>query len=250
MANARRDALGKAVARLEVVRPGEERRETVASTVLWPWVSLGAKNDLPIERLAQLAQLTVAELRDPGGRFPQVIANRVAEIAYQHVGSGAAMEAAKLVEPGHFALIEMVARTSPTVSRALALTCQYFPLVQDDARLVHQIRADGTQSCRFVLPTDFVLHHGYVELIFGVIVLGMRRETEVKDASPIEVWFEHSAPEDRTTFDEVFRSHVRLDMPENHLLLDRETAALALSRKNSAVHAAAVRAAADLLREH
>jgi hypothetical protein len=249
MANARRDALGKAVTRLEVVRPGDGRRETVTSMALWPWVSLGAKHDLPIERLAQLAQLTVAELRDPGGRFPQMIANRVAELAYQRAGCGAAMEAAKMVEPGHFTLLELLARTSPTVGRGLAMTCQYFTLVHDDVRLRHQVRHDGTHCCQFVVPSDYVVHHGYVELIFAVIVLGMRRESERTNAAPLEVWFEHAAPEDRSSFDALFQTDVRFDMPENHVLLDAQTAALPMVRKNSDLHAAAVRAAADLLRD-
>jgi hypothetical protein len=249
MANARRDALSKAVARLEVVRPGDARRETVTSMALWPWVSLGAKHDLPIERLAQLAQLTVAELRDPGGRFSQVMANRVAELAYQRVGCGAAMEAAKMVEPGHFTLLELLARTSPTVGRGLAMTCQYFPLVHADVRLTHQVRHDGTHCCQFVSPSEYIVHHGYVELIFAVVVLGMRRETEQANAAPVEVWFEHSAPEDRSAFEALFKTEVRFGMPENHLLLDAQTAALPMVRKNSDVHAAAVRAAADLLRD-
>jgi Arabinose-binding domain of AraC transcription regulator, N-term len=249
MANARRDALGKAVARLEVVRPGDKRREAVTSMALWPWVSVGAKHDLPIERLAQLAQLTVAELRDPGGRFPQVIANRVAELAYQRAGCGAAMEAAKMVQPGHFTLLELLSRTSPTVGRGLAMTSRYFPLLHDDVRLTHHVRHDGAHCCQFVLPSEYIVHHGYVELIFAVIVLGMRRETSRANAAPVEVWFEHRAPEDRSSFDALFGTDVRFGMPENHLLLDAQTAALPLVRKNSDLHAAAVRAAADLLRD-
>jgi hypothetical protein len=215
---------------------------------LWPWVALGAKHDLPIERLAQLAQLTVAELRDPGGRFPQVIANRVAELAYQRVGCGAGMEAAKTVEPGHFTLLELVARTSPTVSRGLAMTCRYFPLMHDDVRLKHHVLPDGANCVTFVSPSEYVVHYGYVELIFAVIVLGMRRETEHANAAPIEVWFTHALPESCTPFEALFGSRVRFAMPENRLMIDEQTSALPMVRKNSDVHAAAVRAAADLLR--
>lgn len=250
MANARRDALGKGVARLEVVRPLPDgtRHETIASIALWPWVALASKHDLSIDRVAQLAQVSVAELRDPGGRFSQVIANRVAELAYQKAGSGAAMEAALTVQAGHFALLELLARTSPCVSAAIALISRFFPLIHDDVNLLHETRPDGVQRLQFVSPASYVVHQGYVELMFAVLMLAMRRETEQPGVEALEVWFEHRAPVDRRAFETVFGPHVRFDMPEHHMLFDPKVAALPLARKNSAVHAAAVRAARDLLR--
>jgi hypothetical protein len=250
MADARRDALSKAVARLEIVRPPRTgvEREAIASIALWPWVALVCKHDLSIERLAELAHVSVAELRDPGRRFSQAIANQVAELAYQKAGGGAAMEAALTVEAGHFALLEILARTSPSVSAAIALICQFFPLIHDDVRLVHETRPDGVQRLQFVSPSSYVVHHGYVELMFAVLTLGMRRETEQPAVEPGEVWFEHRAPVDHRRFETVFGPRVRFDMPENHMLFDAHVAALPLARKNSDVHAAAVRAASDLLR--
>ncbi|HET6333978.1 MAG TPA: AraC family transcriptional regulator ligand-binding domain-containing protein [Polyangiales bacterium] len=247
MANARRDALGKA--RLEVVPPIlGDRHETIASFALWPWVALCNNRNLPIERLAQLAHVSVAELRDQAGRFSQVVANRVAELAFQHAGSAASMEAALTVERGHFALIELVARTSPNVSEALKLVCQYFPLIQDDLILQYETRPAQARCLKLVAPQQYVVHHGYIELTFASLLLAIRRETERPDIEPLEVWFAHRAPVDRRPFEALFGPHVRFDMPEHHLVLDRKAAALPLARKNSDVHEAAVRAAADLLR--
>jgi hypothetical protein len=250
MANARRDALGKGVARLEVVRPlpDGKSREPITSIALWPWVALACKHDLSMDRLAQLAQVSVAELRDPGRRFSQVVANRVAELAYQKAGGGAAMEAALLVEAGHFALIELLARTSPDVSEAIALISQFFPLIHDDVNLLHEKRPGGVQRLQFVSPSSYVVHHGYVELMFAVFMLAVRRETEQPAIEALEVWFEHRAPVDRRSFETVFGPRVRFDMPENHMLFDAKVAALPLARKNSDVHEAAIRAASDLLR--
>jgi hypothetical protein len=250
MANARRGALGKGVARLEVVGPlpRGERHETIAGIALWPWVALACKHDLSIERMAHLAQVSVAELRDPGSRFSQVIANRVAELAYQKAGGGAAMEAALMVEAGHFALIELLARTSPSVGAAMALTSQFFPLIHDDVSLLHETRPDGGLRLQFVPPSGYVVHHGYVELMFAVFMLAVRRETAQPAIDALEVWFEHRAPVDRRVFERVFGPHVRFDMPEHHILFDANVAAMPLARKNSDVHAAAVRAASDLLR--
>jgi hypothetical protein len=249
MANARRGASSKGVARLEVVRPvlAGDPAATIASIALWPWVALASKHELSIDRLAQLAQVSVAELRDPGRRFSQVIANRVAELAYQKAGSGAAMEAALLVQAGHFALIELLARTSPNVREAIALISQFFPLIHGDVTLLHEPRPDGVQRLQFVSPSSYVVHYGYVELMFAVFMLAVRRETEQPTIEALEVWFEHRAPVDRRAFETVFGPRVRFDMPENHLLFDAKVASLPLARKNSDVHAAAVRAASDLL---
>lgn len=248
MTNARRDALGEVVARLEVVPAAAERHQTLVSYALWPWVALCSKLDLSIDRFAQLAHVSVAELRDPGSRFSQVVGNRAAELAFQHAGGGAAMEAALLVEAGHFALIELLARTSPNVREAMKLVCQFFRLIQDDSELQYELRPDGGLRLRFVPPAGFVVHHGYIELTFAVLMLAIRRESERPKAEPLEVWFTHHAPVDRRAFETVFGPRVRFDMPEHHILFDRKVAALPLSRKNSDVHAAAVRAAADLLR--
>jgi Arabinose-binding domain of AraC transcription regulator, N-term len=246
MAIARLDASGKA--RLEVVPPlVGERHETVASFALWPWVVLSGKRDLSIERLAQLADVSVAELRDPGARFSQVIANRVAELAFQSAGSGAAMEAALTVEPGHFALIELLARTAPNVSEAMKLVCRFFPLIQDDVTLEYEARPDKALRMKLV-PPEYAVHHGYIELTFAVLLLAIRRETERPEAQPLEVWFAHRAPVDRRSFETVFGPNVRFDMPEHHMSLHRKVAMLPLARKNSDVNQAAIRAASDLLR--
>jgi hypothetical protein len=104
------------------------------------------------------------------------------------------------------------------------------------------------ERLQFVSPSGYVVHHGYVELMFAVFVLAVRRETEQPAIEPLEVWFEHRAPVDRRAFETVLGPHVRFDMPDHHMLFDPHVAALPLARKNSDVHAAAVRAASDLLR--
>jgi hypothetical protein len=209
---------------------------------------LAKKHEIPIERIAALAQVAIAELRDPGKRFPQVVANRLAELLYQRVGGSAAMEAAQLVEPGHFALVELLARTSPTVREGMGLTCKFFPLLHDDMRLEHEVRPDGAALLRIVSPPRYPVHHGYIELIFAIVMLGIRRETKQQGVAPLEVWFKHRAPVDRSAFEPVLGPGVRFDMPENRWLLGRQVASLRLARENSIVHRDAIRAAADLMR--
>lgn len=247
MASALRDALGKA-AHLEVLPRVSERHETIASLALWPWVAMLNKHELPIEDVAHLAHVSVAELRNPDARIVQSIGNRIAELAFHKAGSGAAMEASLMVERGHFALIELLARSSATVGEAMKLVCQFFPLVQDDAQLQLEVRADGSLRLRFEPDATYLMHHGFIELAFAVILLAIRRESEHPALEPVEVWFQHRAPVDRRAFETVLGPHVRFDMPEHHIAFERKVAGLPLTRRNSDVHEAAIQAARDMLK--
>jgi hypothetical protein len=219
----------------------------MASLALWPWVEVARRHDLPIDRLATLASVEVAELRDPGVRFSQVVANRIAEIVIQRAGAAAAMLAAQAVEAGQFALLEIAARTAPNVGHALAQVCRFFPLVHEDVRFVHEILSSGEHVVRVVMPPAYPIHPAYIEYAFGCWVLALRRETEQPSVSPREVWFKHRAGGDREPFETVFGPGVKFEMPEHRMLLAQALVELPLCRSNSEVHRAAVQAATDLV---
>ena len=222
--------------------------EPLASIALWPWVLLASQHELSVGQLAEGLGVPVAQLRDPGARFSQDVGNRLAEMVYERAGPGAAMHAAVMVEAGHFALFELLARTSPTVGEALVLACQYFPLLHRDVRLVHEVRADEVQVMRVTLP-EYPTHHGYVELAFAAWVLALRRETRDEGFAPAAAWFGHQVPAGaRAAFEAVLGPHVRFGMPEAQLQFSPEASALRLARENADVHAEALRAAADLIR--
>jgi hypothetical protein len=234
------------VAAINPTAPVELR--PLASIGLWPWVELGRRHGIPIERLAEVSGVRVAELRDPDARVAQAEANRIAELICQKHGPAAGIAAAQTVEAGHFTLFELLARTAPTLNDALVEGCRYFSLVHGDARLVYESPPTGPRVMRMITPETYAIHRGFIEQTFAVWMLGIRRETAQPFLTPAEVWFRHPSPQDTGPYEEVFGPSVRFGMPEDHIAFDRATTDVPLSRRNSELHAAAVDAARELTR--
>jgi hypothetical protein len=213
-------------------------------------VELARRHGLPIEQLAELAGVRVADLRDPGVRFTQPAANRIADLVCERVGPDAGIKAAEMVEAGHFALFELLARTAPNVGHALAEGSRFFSLIHADVRCVHRVEPDGSHQVRLVLAPDLALHHGFTELTFAIWITSIRRETEQPTVEPCEVWFRHPAPADRAAYDRILGPHIEFGMPEDQIRFPAAVASLPLTRKNPTVHAAALQAARDFLRTH
>jgi len=218
---------------------------TSAGFGLWPFVELLRRNDVSIERLCELTGLELELLREPEVRFSQTVVNRVVELAYERVGSDAGLAAALTVEAGHYHLLELILRTAPRVVDGLIQGCRFFPLLSSGGQLVLEPAADGALCLRWQAPASCDVHRGCVELSFGVLMLGMRRETGRTSIMPAEVWFTHQSPTNLRLHERVLGRNVRFGMPDCHMLFDRRVANLPLTRKNPEVHAAAIRTAAD-----
>jgi Arabinose-binding domain of AraC transcription regulator, N-term len=247
----RRRSAVRSASQLEVVAPLAPTRpgqQAITGVGLWPWVELAGRHGLPLPELAQLVGVTVSELRDPDRRFDQSMANHVVELVCSRVGPDAGLAAALTAEAGQFALLEVLARTAPTIGLALAQVSRFFSLVHTGVDLQYQSQPDGAGVLRALLPHDYEVHHGFAEFVFGACLVTMRRETEQPSIVPLEVWLRRRAPPDRSLYDRVF-GRVLFDMSEDRMLLSRETVALALTRSNAEVHAAAVHGAKELVRD-
>jgi hypothetical protein len=232
------------------VRAPDGRIErTTASFGLWPWIKLAVSNGESLEDFCDLADIEQSALRDMGVRFSQPVSNRVAQLAYERFGPGAAMQAGLRVEAGQFALLELITRSAPTVKHGLELGCHFFPLLHDGGRLRYEPLSGGRAALRWDPPQSYVVHQGYVELTFAVALLGIRRETTRPDAIPDEVWFRHEAPDDLVLHTRVLGIEPRFGKPEDHVIFGPDMAALRLRRDNAAVHRAAAEAAAAVLDE-
>jgi hypothetical protein len=220
---------------------------TTASYGVWPWAELARRNQLPLELPCEAAGIELSQLRDPGVRWSQIVCNRIAEFTFQQFGGSAAMAAALTVEAGHFQLLELLARTAPTVGDGLRLGCWFFPLLHSGGRLLHEQAADGSHAIAWRPPPEYRVHHAYVELTFAVTVLGIRRETQRDDLVAREVWFTHAEPADRELHSRVLGCEPEFDMQEDRLVFDARFANLPLSRRNGAVHKKALRVAEDLI---
>jgi hypothetical protein len=222
-------------------------RLTTASLGLWPFIELARRHGVDLDQFCDEADVALSALRDAGTRFSQADCNRVAEVACAQFGDDAAMAASLTVEAGQFALLELLARTAPTVAHGLAQGCRFFPLLHDGGQLKHERLANGGHALRWYPPEGYVVHRAYVELTFGVSIRGIQRETGKEKLFPSEVWFRHAAPNDRSLYPRVLGKNVRFGMPYDQMTLSAAAAALPLSRHNTEIHKVATALATDLL---
>jgi hypothetical protein len=199
--------------RARPLRPDGAIERTTASFGLWPWVLLAEREGMSVERFCRLANIAESALRDPGVRFSQPVCNRVAQLAYAQFGPGAAMQTALLVEAGHFQLLELIARTAPTVRVGIERGCAFFPLLHDGGHLHSEPLAGGRVALHWNPPQSYAVHHGYIELTFAVAIVGIRRETGEADARPDEISFTDPAPESCDLYSQSIAVELPFDMP-------------------------------------
>ena len=189
----------------------------------------------------------LSELRQPFARWGQGTCNRIAQLVCEQLGSDAAMAAALTVEAGHFQLLELLVRTARTVGDGLRIGCGYFPLLHDGGRLVHERLASGAHSVTWLPPDDLPVHHAFVELTFGVTVLGIRREARYEDAAAAEVSFRRADAPGSALYERVLGCAPRFGMSQDRMVFDARVAALSLRRSNAEVHDNARALAQELL---
>ena len=173
--------------------------------------------------------IELSQLRQPFVRWSQRTCNHIAKFACDTFGADAAMSAAQTVEAGHFQLLELLVRTAPTVGDGLRIGCSFFRLLHNGGRLVHERMASGAHAVTWVPPEDYTVHHAYVELTFGVTVLGIRREARCAHASAAEVSLHRPGVHDTTLYERVL-GRPRFDMDEDRMLFDPRVAALGMVR--------------------
>jgi hypothetical protein len=221
--------------------------QTTASCGLWPWVELTRRHNVDIERLCAFAGTELSRLRQPFARWSQTSCNLVARFACDEFGEDAAMAAALTVEAGHFQLLELLIRTAPTVGDGLRIGCLFFPLLHAGGRLLHECTASGVQAVTWHPPKTYTVHRAYVELTFGITLLGIRREANCPAASAAEVSFRHSAPANTALYQRVLGVLPRFEMDEDRMVFDRSIVTLKMARGNPTVHAQALAVAEELI---
>jgi hypothetical protein len=235
--------------RARVRLPDGPIERTTASLCLWPWVQLALRDGMRIDAFCALAGVSESALRDPAVRFSQPVCDRVAQLVVSRFGPGAPMQAARLIEPGQFQLVELIARSVSTVKDGLEHGCRFFPLLHDGGHLLYEMLAGDRVALRWEPPQSYPVHHAFVELTFAVLVVGVRREAAQPELAPEEVWFRHRAPDDRALHHGVLGVAPRFGMPEDRMLFGAEALRQPLMRANAAVHEAATAAGTAALDE-
>jgi hypothetical protein len=219
---------------------------TTSTLTAWAWVRLGEQHNIALAEICDAAGASEGELRDPGGFLSQRAANRVAELAFERVGPHAAMLAAQLLDRGHFALPELVVRSAPTVGDGVPRACEVFPLLHRGSQLVHELLPDRAVM-RWQCQPGLVVHPAYIELVFAILVQGIRRETGQADTQAAAAWFQHEGPPDRSEHERLL-GPVRFAAPETRLELSGATLALPLLRASASAHSSAISVANEALR--
>lgn len=222
-------------------------RATTASCGLWPWTELARRQELDLDGFCARQGIDLAQVRQPFARWSQRASNSLAEFVCDRLGSDAAMAAALTVEAGHFQLLELLVRTAPTVGDGLRLGCMFFPLLHNGGKLRHEQLANGAHAVTWMPPQEFLVHSAFVELTFGVTVLGIRREARNRRASASEVSLCRAAPEQTTSYERVLGCLPRFGMHEDRIVFDRRVAALSMARSNAEVHENALTLADELI---
>jgi hypothetical protein len=220
---------------------------TTSSLGLWPWAQLAVQKLMPIERFCELCGVSVTALRDPEQRFSQAICNRLAALALERFGPGAAFEAALGIPRGHFNLLELIARSAPDVRSGLDQGCRFFALLHDGGRLSCEPQPGDAVALRWRPPTEYDVHHAYVELTFAVAVIGLRRETGHDPLVPVAVRFRHAAPADVGRHVQVLGVRPEFGNSVDEIVFDARVATLPLTRSNPELHAVAVRAGTEAI---
>lgn len=221
--------------------------QTTASMGLWPWFRLAVSRGRSLETFCELAGIEVSALRDSGRRFSQPVANRVAQLSFTQFGSNAALEAALTIEPGHFDLLELIARSAASVGEGLEQGCRFFSLLHDGGRLVFERLEAGAIALRWRPLANCYVHYGYVELTFAVAVIGVRRETAQEGLVASRVRFSHAAPADTDLYPRVLGVQPHFSADADEIVFDSSVAELPLRRRNQELHVEAVRSGAELV---
>lgn len=224
-------------------------RPTTLSCGLWPWAELTRRHNVDLAHVCADLGIEVSRLRQPFARWPQSTCNRIAQFALDHFGPDAAMAATLTVEPGHFQLLELLVRTAPTVGDGLRIGCWFFRLLHDGGRLRYERLENGSHVVTWQPPADYLVHPAYVELTFGVTMLGIRRETRCERAAASEVSFRGPTVADLTLYERVLGCRPCFDAREDRLVIGPRVAALRMTRRNAEVHDEARILAQELIGE-
>jgi AraC-like DNA-binding protein len=189
-------------------------------------------------RLARFSDLTV---RIPHRTALAMLDNAIAVSR----DPGFALHAGAGAQPGDFGVVEMLARTAPTLGASMQVAARYVSLLHDGAQV--SIERDGEQALwRHTLRADLAQSPGaneYVVAAFNFMALRMLG----LDVPPLEVSFMHAAPPHAQQYELLFKTQVRFGCPSNAIVMPALALDLPLRTADAPMHAVLLRYADDQL---
>ncbi|MEY4581791.1 MAG: hypothetical protein RL701_6494 [Pseudomonadota bacterium] len=225
------------------VRQSPARSATLHSVVIWPFVEAIRRLGLALPDWARQAE---AE-SDATTRVTHDDASQLLAWAVEFTGrNDLGVLAAEAVEPGHFDLIELAARTQNTVSEALAMVASFVSVLHEGLTL-QVVRGQDTTRIIVELLEGAQLHPAGYDFIVATLVIAGRRQTRAADMDPIRVALPYPAPEGVHPLARVIQSKLEFGVAALEIEASNATLDLPLTRANASVGQALRDVARELL---
>ncbi len=216
---------------------------TGTTRIVWPFLKLVTRNDL---LWAQLG-LTEDGVADPEGRIAHHVLDLLLRAAIQSTGRpDLGLLAAQQLQPGDFDLLELVARSQPTLGEGIRCIPGLLPLLHDGWRLSVNER-EGTTETRFDLGPGLPAHPAGYDFFMAAVMISIRRATGKQDLQATEVLLPYPEPRNRETYASIFDATLRFDQPYASLRFSSDTMCLRMVNASPSVCAALERVATELL---
>jgi AraC-like DNA-binding protein len=206
----------------------------VTAKFLWSIIAGMRMLGLPVDGLAQRAQVSLTDLLEPERRVALPSALRLCDAAVAHAGRDTlGLELAALYELGGFGIVDLLAQSSTTLRECLAHMCRYESLYQtamqtdivtchDEVHIVHRYACDRPIP-RYVSENNLAT----------LVVIGRKltgHQLPVQSA-----WFAQPAPADASMHDRIFRCPLFWNARHDRLVLPREALDLRIGRADKAL---------------
>jgi AraC-like DNA-binding protein len=178
-----------------------------------PAINLLRVEGLPIEAALEAAGIREADLQDPDIRISNASMMRAWDVSHQIVGNPAfGLRVAETMDPDITALFAYLAASSETGRDAFQRATRYLRIVSDAIEC--KLEMIGQHSiCSLHTEGAQKLPQAYADYVVGM--MSILATKIVSEKTPLEVWFEHPAPDYLDEYQRVIPHPIRFSAERN-----------------------------------
>jgi AraC-like DNA-binding protein len=181
-----------------------------------------ARLGLNTDAILAAAQVDRATIEDSDARIPIDQMQALWRNAYELSGDpNLALHAVEVLPLGAYRVIDFLAGNAPTIGTALAKVCDYFPLVNNGARLTHVAMDDDVLVSLEAVPLSSAISAPYAEYTLAALFLRTRLATN-QPYPLVRVEFSHAPPADTREHERIFECPVVFGAGTPRLVVARE----------------------------
>lgn len=222
-------------------------RGTVAAAAVRPFLEVGREFDEPVDLGLSWVGLSTSDLEQAGARLShgKVIAllqGAVVQFGRPERGLLAALR----IDSAQFGMLEVAARSQPTLGEALKTLQQLIPLVHDHVSF--RLEQEGGQTCAVgELETGFRGHPVATEFGFAALIRFVRYATGQPDYVATLQRLRHEAPADASLHEEIFGCPLEFEADHDALVMPTADLGLPLAWTDDLASAALVQSAKTMV---